>query len=452
MIKDSLYTLLTRVLFIIGKLAYSVIVNRTLGPEGKGLFELIQLAPNTLTNFGAFGFNEANTYFTGKRPELIQKIIGNSWRLTVGFSILAIILGIGFFLLPVNQGMFTTLPMWVGFLALAVIPIALLDLFLEGILYGENRIWVRNWHEIIRISSGILFMGVLVFVLKMYVTGAVYGFIMVNAALLIFIFIVLNRFHGIKIPASDFTLARTCWKFARFSWGANFATYLLYNSDKWMIFLLAPKETRMEQVGLYTTAVSVIVNIWIIPGAIQTALLPKITKKGESERKKLVPPSLRAVTIMVLLAMGLLALIGKPALDILYNRKGADWDFTEAYIPLMLLMPGIFTMSLAKVFAADFFSRGKPQFNMWVSIFSLVVNVILNIALIPKYGMNGAAIASSIAYTISFLVFLYLYIRESGERSRDIFIPKRSDFEFAWQWIKSALVKPNKNSDKGDKQ
>jgi len=429
------------------------VVNRTLGPEGKGLFELIQLAPNTLTNFGTFGFNEANTYFTGKQPDLIRKIIGNSYRLTIGFSILAIIPGIGFLLLPVNRGMFSEIPMWVGFLALLVIPLALIDLFLEGVLYGENRIWVVNWHEIIRIAAGILFMGVLVFGFKMYVNGAVYGYLLIHVALLAFTLIVLYRFHGMKGFGFDSALAKASWKFARFSWGANFASYLLYNSDKWLIYLLAAKDTRVEQVGLYTTAVSVIVNIWIIPGAIQTALIPKITQKGESERKKLVPPSLRAVTILVLLAMGLLALIGKPALNILYNRKGADWDFTEAYIPLMFLMPGIFTMSLAKVFTADFFSRGKPQYAMWVSILSLVINVILNIAFIPKYGMNGAAIASSIAYTVSFLVFLYLYIRESGERSRDIFIPKKSDFEFAWQWIKSALVKPDKNPIGGeDKQ
>jgi Na+-driven multidrug efflux pump len=145
--------------------------------------------------------------------------------------------------------------------------------------------------------------------------------------------------------------------------------------------------------------------------------------------------------------MVLLALIAKPALAFLYNRPGAPWDFGQAYTPLMLLMPGIFTLSLAKVFTADFFSRGKPQYAMWVSITSLVLNVALNIVLIPRTwsvgslsigGMNGAAIASSISYTFSFLMFLYFYIRESGERSRDIFIPKKSDFLMIWAFVRAA--------------
>ncbi len=460
MIKDSLYTLFTRIFYIIGKIIYSVVINRTLGPEGKGLFELIQLGPNVLSSFGTFGFNESNTYFSGKKPEKIPNIIGNSYRLAGIFSIIAIILGAGFLFLKVNRGMFTEIPMWVGFLALLVIPIILLDLFLECILYGENRIWVRNWHEILRIVSGILFMGFFVIILNWYVQGAVYGYLLIHTVLLIFTFVILSRFHKPAGGKLDKPLVKESWMFARFSWGANFAQYLLLNIDRWLIFLLVAENIRTQQVGLYSTAANVMVNIWIIPASIQTALIPKITQKGESERKKLVPPSLRIVTILVILAIAILVLIGKPALDILYNRPDKTWDFTMAYIPMMLLIPGIFSMSFAKVFAADFFSRGKPYISMWVSIFALFNNVWINLVLIPSDwtigslyigGMNGAAIASSIAYTLSFILFLYLYVKESGEKSRDLFIPKKVDFETIWAWVVISLRNlSKKNTDGGD--
>jgi len=457
-IKDSLYTLVTRISYIIGKIIYSILVNRTLGPEGKGFFELIQLGPNVLTNFGTFGFNESNTYFTGRKPNLIPRIISNSYSLALVFSVVAVLLGAGFLLIPANRVIFNEIPMWVGFLALAVIPIALLDLFLEAILYGENRIWIRNWHEIIRIVSGIVFMGIFVVIFQFYVRGAVYGYLLINTALLAFTFFMLLRFHRAPPAKFDCELAKESWLFARFSWGANFAQYLLLNIDKWLIFLLAAEATRAEQVGLYTTAANVMVNIWIIPASIQTALIPKITRKGESERKKLVPPSLRIVTILVIMAIAILILIGKPALDILYNRPDKPWDFTAAYIPMMLLIPGIFSMSFAKVFAADFFSRGKPYVSMWVSVFALVNNVWINFVLIPSDymlgnlsigGMNGAAIASSVAYTLSFLLFLILYVRESGEKSRDLFIPKRSDFETIWSWLVVSWNNLKKKDDSG---
>ncbi len=456
MIKDSLYTLLTRISYIIGKIVYSMVINRTLGTEGKGYFELIQLGPNVLANAGTVGYNESNTYFAGKRPSAIPTIIGNSYRLASVFAVVAVLAGAGFLLIPANRGIFEAVPMWVGFLALAVIPLSIMDLLLEGVLYGENRIWVRNWHEIIRIGSGIIIMFILVVYLQWFVRGAVYGYIAIHLCLLIFTLIVMSRFHSLRGDRFDGGLAKESWLFARFSWGANLAQYLLLNIDRWLIFLLAAAATRAEQVGLYSTAANVIVNIWIIPASIQTALIPKITQKGESERKKLVPPSMRIVTLMVLAAIIILAIIGKPALHILYNRPDRDWDFTLAYTPMMLLTPGIFAMSFAKVFAADFFSRGKPNYSMWVSILALVINVILNLILIPSDwkvgllsigGMNGAAIASSVAYTISFATFLYLYVRESGEKSRDLFLPKMSDFIIIWTWVRMLWEKPGSPDD-----
>ena len=473
MIKDSIYPLLTRASIIIMKLAYSILINRTLGPTLKGVFELIQIAPDTLTRFGTFGFDQANIYFSGRRPKSIKALISNSYRLTLLFSIPALMLGAGYMILPANQKIFNFVPQWAGFLALTVIPLAILDMLLEGILYGENRVWVRNVHEILRIVSALVYMSWFVLGLKLAVKGAVFGYLLINFTIFLFTLLVLKRFHGLKGTGTDNELAKESWLFGRYTWGANFASYLFYNADRWLISVLATGTNRqvLQQVGLYSVAVNIIVNIWIIPDAIQTALLPKITQKGEAERKKLVPPSLRAVTLLVLLAIIILAIIGKPAIDILYNPHGSitlerhnqvlsflnqRWNFLPAYTPLLLLMPGIFTLSLAKVFTADFFSRGKPHYAMWVSITSLILNVILNFLLIPTTlviaglpigGMNGAAIASSISYTFSFLMFLYFYIRESGEKSRNIFIPKKSDFDLIISWFKG-----NRPSDKPEEK
>jgi len=429
---------------IVLRVVYTVVVNRALGIAGKGLFELIKLAPNILITLGTFGYNESNIYFAGKSPKKIPSIIGNSYRLALTFAMFSVALGAIFILLPINRHIFETIPIWVGILALAVVPIGIVDLFLQGIVYGENRIWVLNWHQLIRAIAGILYIGALVIIYQLGVQGAVYGYIGIHVTLAIFTFVVLTRFHKPFGGKFDKELAWESWKFARFSWGANLAQYLLLYIDVWLLSFLIAGPDKYIQIGLYTTAASVITAIWIIPSAVQTALIPKITQKGESERKKLVPPSLRMVTIIVALAMIVLALVGKWALDFLYNDPSKPGDWTEAYVPMMLLMPAIFSMSFAKVFAADFFSRGKPYVSMWVSILALVNNVIINFILIPRDwmigtlpigGMNGAAIASSIAYTISFVLFLILYVRESGEKSRDIFIPKKEDINTLWAWM-----------------
>jgi len=74
------------------------------------------------------------------------------------------------------------------------------------------------------------------------------------------------------------------------------------------------------------------------------------------------------------------------------------------------------------------------------------LNLTFNFIMIPRWGMNGAAIASSLSYTFSFLAFLYFYIKESGEKSRNIFIPKKSDFQLLMTYIRAFWDKSAMNS------
>ena len=438
MLKDSVYTLLTRIFVIVGKLIYSIFINRTLGPTLKGAYELIVMAPNILVHFGTLGFNQSNIYFSGKRPSAIPHLITNAYFMTAIFSLPAIALGAGYMFLHANEKIWAYAPPWIGFLALIVIPISILDLLLESILYGQNKIWIHNLHEILRILSSIVFMGILVVALKWAVQGAVYGFILINITLFSFIFTLIRYYHKPIKPSVDRELVKESWKFARYPWGSNFFGFLVLKVDVWLINAIGhgTDATILQQVGLYSTAGNAVTTIWVIQEAIYTALLPKIIQKGEAERKKLMPPSIRAVTVLVVLAIIGTILFAKPLLIFLYNRPGAPWNYAQAYIPLMLLMPGTFFFSLAKIFTADLFSRGKPHYAMWSTFTTLVTNIIINVILIPSHwtigtfsisGMNGAAIASSISYFVLFVILLIIYLRESGEHPRDLFIPKRSD-------------------------
>ncbi|MCX6646131.1 MAG: polysaccharide biosynthesis C-terminal domain-containing protein [bacterium] len=465
MIKDSVYTLITRLFIILGKLIYSVFINRTLGPTLKGAYELITMAPNTLVYFGSLGFNQSNIFFAGKKPGSIPNLISNAYFMTAVFSLPTIALGAGYMLLPQNAKIWDNVPIWVGFLALVVIPIGILDMYLESILYGENRIWVRNFHEVLRMFSSIVYIGIMVVALNWAIQGAIFGFILLNLTIFSFVFVVLRYYHKPVRPRLDRELAKESWKFAMFPWGSNLFGYLVLKVDIWLLNALAHGTDYeiLQQVGLYATAGTAMATIWVIPEAIHTAVLPKIIQKGESERRKLMPPSIRATTALVILAIIGTILVAKPLLVLLYNRPGASWDYTLAYIPLMLLMPGTLLFALAKIFSADLFSRGKPHYAMWATAATLLSDIILNIILIPCNwtigtlpigGMNGAAIASSTSYFVLFLSLLIIYLRESGENPMDLFIPKRSDIAI----IKDLAVKAwekfgniNKINREGDK-
>jgi O-antigen/teichoic acid export membrane protein len=450
---------MARLFTILGRFAYSVIINRALGPLGKGYFEVIQVVPGILMNFGFFGFEHSNVYFTGRKPKQIPILIANSVVLGIVLGVVSALLGIVYYLIFEGKYVdlyseFGRLIVWVP---LIIAPLHLIAVYFDMIIYGTNRIWVRNLKEVVTVFLRLFFPILLVIVLKMWVKGAVWAFICIGVCLFIYSTYFLRRFFKGMMGKFSWSVVKESFAFAKFEFGSNFATYLFYKIDILLLFLLLPsvgvtflslEYKKEELIGFYMLAVTAITVIWTIPDSITTALKPKITMKGEPERKKLVPPSLRICMISVIAASIIAAAFVKPAIAIVFgDGSGNSDDWTPAAIPFYWLIPGILTLSLAKIFATDLFSRGKPYYATGISIFSLVVNLILNFVLIPRPGyyggMVGAAIASSCSYTISFILFCYFYTRESGSTLVEIFVPRWSDFvEIGKKILIAMRIKP----------
>jgi O-antigen/teichoic acid export membrane protein len=59
----------------------------------------------------------------------------------------------------------------------------------------------------------------------------------------------------------------------------------------------------------------------------------------------------------------------------------------------------------------------------------LAINILMNLLLIPRIGILGAAISSSITYSLGCFMALKFYQRESGTPFREMIV-KWSDFLF----------------------
>jgi Na+-driven multidrug efflux pump len=94
---------------------------------------------------------------------------------------------------------------------------------------------------------------------------------------------------------------------------------------------------------------------------------------------------------------------------------------------LKLLLPGIFFFSISKILAQDLVGRGFPQYASVAATISLVAIIILDLLLIPRFGINGASLASTISYFLSAIIILYLFKKESQVKLWDILIIKAND-------------------------
>jgi O-antigen/teichoic acid export membrane protein len=71
--------------------------------------------------------------------------------------------------------------------------------------------------------------------------------------------------------------------------------------------------------------------------------------------------------------------------------------------------------------------EGTPPVVIWAPAVGLVVNIAANIFVIPRWGINGASVTSSVAYTIVLLLVLRYYTNSTGSRIADVFRTRRAD-------------------------
>jgi O-antigen/teichoic acid export membrane protein len=87
------------------------------------------------------------------------------------------------------------------------------------------------------------------------------------------------------------------------------------------------------------------------------------------------------------------------------------------YLPFILLLPGILSLSISTILSAYFGGMNKIMTNVKSALIGLIIISILDYFFIKKYGIIGAAVISSIGYTCTMLYGLYYF---------------RKDFYFSW--------------------
>jgi O-antigen/teichoic acid export membrane protein len=88
------------------------------------------------------------------------------------------------------------------------------------------------------------------------------------------------------------------------------------------------------------------------------------------------------------------------------------------------------------VLNGDLAGRGRPELGSRSAGISLVINVSLNLILIPKWGISGAALSSTVSYTMVSLVMLYYYVKLSGSNAFDVTMIQIKDFKLYTYYLK----------------
>jgi O-antigen/teichoic acid export membrane protein len=167
-----------------------------------------------------------------------------------------------------------------------------------------------------------------------------------------------------------------------------------YRLDQLFVAALFPR----AELAFYNLAVTA-AEVSALPAqATANVMLPRASA-GEEFRRRRVFIAAGASAALVFLAVPVFMGIIEVVLP----------EYERSLIPFLLLLPGAASMALGKVLSAYVTGRGRPWSASRAALATLAVTACLDIALVPFYGIVGAAIAWSLANAF----FAYLLTREA---------------------------------------
>ncbi len=189
--------------------------------------------------------------------------------------------------------------------------------------------------------------------------------------------------------------------------GANLINMINLQADTVFVgyFLTA------ADVGYYSAATGLSKFFWVVPQAIQTVSYPATSdywgKRDISGLQKMLDKSMK-YTALALMPAGLA--IGLFAEDIVTRIYGQG--FHQSALPLQILLVGtvIFGVVCTSI-GGSLAGVNRPDLGLKAAGISATANVILNIVLIPHFGIIGAGMATTISLITMALVFYVLTIK-----------------------------------------
>lgn len=382
----------------------AVILARALGAEGRGVYALFLLSASITQAALSLGLGVSAVYELGKGTTAIARIVANSQHVVLGSAVVSGLLVLIAWPLFGDRLLDHDTPYWIFAFA---VPLFVNYQLLTTILQGASRFTAMSAVVVAQPIALLALLG----------AGAAFGEIDTRMALLswsggtlaatLLALLLLGRpaLRLRELLRFDGPSLRRQVRFGMRGQVGNLVQLLNYRLDQYIVLLFV----STAGVGIYAVSVTMSQSVWFIANAVAAVLLPRLTAASKTEAARTTPVVCRNTLLVSVLAASALAAISPWLVEGLFGG-----EFGSALNPLLWLLPGTVALAGSKILTSYIFSQGQPLTNSLITAAALIATVAADFALIPPFGVTGAAVASSIAYGVHFALSLAAYRRLSG--------------------------------------
>jgi len=376
----------------------AIFAARWLAPAGQGQYATIAAAVDMGSQILNFGISSGLLVVLSREPGGLRLARSRVYELAAA-SLLILVLSLG---LPSWLGAKALLFAWWPILALWI-PLKLIRLHQTAMLTALKAYRPVAFAELAgRVASVLLGVAALLALrdLRTYLGALVAADAI--AALLAGAALRRGAEAPMASPSSKRDLARQIARVALRAYPLLLLPWLVIRADLLLVRLFrGPVET-----GLYSIAAQVVEIGLLLPSTLGGFLVPALARDGATAGD--LWRLCRWLALVLLGCAAIAAIVGRPAIRLLFGAA-----YSDSYGALLLLLPGFWALSLETLLMQHFALADYPPFLTRYWLITAGVNLGLNLVVIPRFGMLGAAATSSFGYAVIFVLVLRRFLRET---------------------------------------
>ena len=397
------FSIVSKIALVLIGILYSALTARYLGTELKGETAYISSVVSTIGIFTSFGLHQAYPYYrkTFGKQNIVSKYMSNIVLLHLAY--LAICIGIACFC--------------------ESLELAIIALYVPFASYYRISSYVATIESPNRIQLiGVIIeiIEIIVILILLFTIPASFWIaitILVAKEIIQSIIFTFKIGGEISILNIDLKLLAEMAKYGFFPMIALLLSTMNYRVDTIMMKHMDCIST--SQLGIYSIGIALANKVLLIPEAVKTILLAKLSRDKGPEEVAMATRCCLPVALITCLAI---VVLGRPFINFLYG--GA---YAGAYEVTVATMVGIISIMYYKMIATYNNVNQMQKINIILLSAAVVANIIMNYLLLPVLNIVGGAIASTVSYTLCAILFIQYFRKKTDVCIKDMFLINRSD-------------------------